>query len=263
MDDRAWRIEEGEGQLIGAAIHSGHAVRPDVEEELALAPAERLREEDPFTDQWTSVGGTTIVGLRSRFEFDLNRPPEKAVYLKPEDAWGLEIWKHGPMPTQIDRSLHLYDDFYADVARVLDKKDGPFIVYDLHSYNHRRGGPDAAPDEPELNPEVNIGTATMDRDLWAPVVDALIHTLRTVDFMGRKLDVRENVKFFGGYFSEWIHTNYPGTGCAPAIEFKKFFMDEWTGEPDEEVLLAIRNILKQTVEPVLEALHELKRSEAI
>ncbi len=263
MGGKAWKIEEGDGPLIAAAVHSGHIVRPEVEKALALAPAQRLREEDPFTDEWTAVGDTRIVGLRSRFEVDLNRPPDKAVYLRPEDAWGLEVWKDGPPPTLVDRSLHEYDAFYAEVAGLLDRKAGRFVVYDLHSYNHRRGGPGAEPEDPELNPEVNVGTGTMDRERWGPVVDAFIHSLRNVDFMGRRLDVRENVKFFGGYFSEWIHSNYPDDGCAIAIEFKKFFMDEWTGEPDEEGVRSIRHALAETVAPVLNALHEIERREVI
>ena len=261
MEDQAWRIEEGAGPLVAAAIHDGHAVRPEVEQVLALAPAERLREEDPFTAKWTEIAETRIVGRRSRFEVDLNRPPDKAVYLKPEDAWGLEVWREGPLPTLVDRSLKVYDGFYEGVGRVLDKKaeqHGRFVVYDLHSYNHRRGGPDAEPEDPELNPEVNVGTGSLDRERWAPVVDAFIEALRNVDYMGRRLDVRENIKFTGGYFSQWIHSTYPESGCALAIEFKKFFMDEWTGEPDPVALHAIRQALSSTVPSVLDALQYVK-----
>lgn len=259
-DTRVASIEEGDGPLIAAAIHNGHGVRPEVEQSLTLAPAERLREEDPFTGEWTTVGHTRIVGLRSRFEVDLNRPPDKAVYIKPEDAWGLDVWENGPAPSLIDRSMALYDAFYKDVARILDntiRRSGGFVVFDLHSYNHRRGGPEAEPEDPELNPDVNVGTGTMNRDRWGPVVDAFIESLGSTEVMGRRLDVRENVKFYGGYFPEWIHTNYPEDGCALAIEFKKFFMDEWTGEPDREAVRAIERALRKAVDPVLKALQVL------
>ena len=33
---------------------------------------------------------------------------------------------------------------------------------------------------------------------------------------------------------------YPGRGCAIALEFKKFFMDEWSGEPDPDEVAAMR-----------------------
>ncbi len=266
MEDRIWSIVVGDGPLIAAAIHDGHAMQPEVKAISALSSLERLREEDPFTREWTLVAETRIVALRSRFELDLNRPPDRAVYLKPEDAWGLDLWKVTPPPHLIDRSLAGHEAFYDAVRRLLNEKVrryGRFVVYDLHSYNHRRGGPDAEPDEVELNPEVNVGTGTMDRERWGPVVDTFIESLQSVDFVGRALDVRENVKFFGGYFAEWIHTHYPHTGCALAIEFKKFFMDEWTGEPDRETLGAIRDALDATTGPVLSALHSLSPKDRV
>ena len=55
--------------------------------------------------------------------------------------------------------------------------------------------------------------------------------------------MRENVRFKGGYMSRWINERYAGRGCALAIEMKKIFMDEWTGEVDEAVLAAIGDAL--------------------
>ena len=96
MTDQIWRLHVGSGPLIATAIHDGHDVRDDVASHLALSDSERLREEDPFTGQWTQVAPTRVVGMRSRFEVDLNRPREKAVYRTPEDAWGLTVWKDDP-----------------------------------------------------------------------------------------------------------------------------------------------------------------------
>ena len=256
-DRDSYAIHEGNGPLVAAAIHNGHDVRPEVREHLALSDAERLREEDPFTAEWTAVAPTRIIGNRSRFEVDLNRPRHQAVYRKPEDSWGLEVWKESLPPHVIDGSLAVYDAFYDEVKRLFARKseDGPFLVYDLHSNNHRRAGPDHPPEGPELNPEVNVGTGTMNRKRWAPGVDRFIDALRSVEIGGRRLDVRENVKFRGGFFAEWTHATFPETGCALAIEFKKTFMDEWTGEPNRVALLAVRDALAATVEPVLEALH--------
>jgi hypothetical protein len=75
--------------------------------------------------------------------------------------------------------------------------------------------------------------------------------------MGRRLDVRENVKFRGGNVPRWIHETFPNSGCAVAIEFKKFFMDEWTGELDVEQHDAIRLALESTVPVVEDALYRL------
>ena len=132
-----------------------------------------------------------------------------------------------------------------------------FVVFDLHSYNHRRDGPDASPADPAANPEVNIGTASMDRDRWAPVVDRFISDLRQFDYRGRHLDVRENVKFRGGHFPRWIHQQFPDSGCALAIEFKKFFMDEWSGSLFRADHQAILEALRSTVPGVIEEVGRL------
>jgi hypothetical protein len=131
---------------------------------------------------------------------------------------------------------------------------GRFVVFDLHSYNHRRDGPDEAPADPDLNPEVNIGTGSMDRAMWGGLVDRFMDDLRAFDYLGRHLDVRENVKFQGGQFSRWVHQTFPGVGCSLAIEFKKFFMDEWTGQPDPQQLETIRHALQATIPGILENL---------
>ena len=261
MADRIWHLTVGEAPLVAAAVHSGHGVRADVAARLALTEAERLREEDPFTDRFAHVAETRLVGLRSRFEVDLNRPRDGAVYRCPEDAWGLDVWTDPPPPDAlVRRSLAEYDAFYAEAYRVLkdlEARHGRFVVFDLHRYNPRRGGPDAPPDDPAANPEVNLGTGTMDRARWAPVVDRFLADLRAADYRGRRLDVRENVRFRGGHFPRWIHETFPETGCALAIEVKKFFMDEWTGEPDPEELEAVQQALAATVPGVLAALEAM------
>jgi hypothetical protein len=248
--------------LVAAAIHTGHEIREEVAENLVLSESDRLREEDPFTGNLTNVAQNRLIVIRSRFEIDLNRPREKAFYMGPEDAWGLHIWKQQPPRELIERSLQEYDGFYAGVKQFfadLERRFGQFVVFDLHSYNHLRDGPDQPSADPELNPEVNVGTGTMDRERWASIVDRFMTDLRTFDFLGHHLDVWENVKFMGGQFPRWIHKNFPKAGCAIAIEFKKFFMNEWTGEIYHERFDAIKDALQSTVPGVLEELTNLKK----
>ena len=259
---KPWTIVEGDSPLISTAIHNGHEIRPELKELLSVDDTTRFREEDPFTGQWTTVAETRIVHHRSRFEVDMNRSREKAIYIKPEDAWGLSVWKDTPSQQVIDDSLALYDAYYSELRDLLTKardRFGKFVVLDLHSYCHRRGGPEAELDPPELNPEVIVGTSNMNRELWAPVVDRFITDLSQFGFGRRQLDVRENVKFRGGHQSRWIHDNFPQTGCSLAIEFKKFFMDEWTGEPYREQIDAIGEALAYIKPGILEALERVKR----
>jgi hypothetical protein len=98
----------------------------------------------------------------------------------------------------------------------------------------------------------------MVRERWFAVVDAFIDAFRIFDFPGGRLDVRENVKFFGGHWPRWIHETFPETGVAIAIEFKKFFMNEWTGEADQQLVEAIGEALRSTVPAVLDALEQTR-----
>ena len=254
-------VREGNGPIVATAIHDGHTLRPDLAKLTALSDAERLREEDPFTAAWTSVAGTHLVSSISRFEVDLNRPRGKAFYLKPEDAWGLRLWREKPTQAMIDASLARYDEFYSQLGGMLRKmrdRHGRFIVLDLHSYNHRRGGPTAPHDDPQGNPQINVGTGSMDRSRWSPVVDRFMTDLAAFDFPGGHLDVRENVKFEGGHMSRWIHSSFPDSGCCLAIEHKKFFMDEWTSEPYPDAIASVGDALASSIPGLIESLSEVE-----
>jgi N-formylglutamate amidohydrolase len=257
----AWTIEEGGGPLVACAVHAGNQVRSEALRHMAIRRRERFVEEDPFTDRLTAVAGTSIVVHRSRFEVDMNRARDRAVYRTPGDAWGLTVWR-GPVPEVVrQRSLRLYDRFYADLSAVLARAGAggrPFAVLDLHSYNHRRGGPDAPPADPAGNPEINLGTGSVDRDRWGGLVDRFMADLGTVEIGGRPLDVRENVRFRGGHLSRWVHAAFPGQACCLAVEVKKFFMDERTGEIDEPMWAGVQEALAATVPGVLDELDRLR-----
>jgi len=241
-------------QVIATAIHGGHELRPDVAARTALDDATRLREEDPYTDQLTAIGGATVVVDRSRFEVDLNRPRDKAVYRRPDDAWGLDLWTEPLSDGEVERSLESYDEFYDELARRLDDVAGrgPFVVLDLHSYNHRRDGADAPPAPAGGNPDVNVGTGTLDSEVWSGVVDRFMAAVATCEVLGSHPDVRENVRFRGGELSRWVNERYRGRGCALAVEFKKTFMDEWSGTLDRRHVDDLRRAIAAAV-PALRA----------
>jgi len=208
-----------------------------------------LREEDPATSWFALTAPIAVIVHRSRFEVDLNRPRESSVYLRPEDAWGLDLWDGELDATALEASRKEHDDFYAVMGSILDEvaTTRPFVVLDMHSYNHRRGGPGTDPETPALNPEVNIGTRTLDRERWSGPVDSFIADLERCEVSGHHVDVRENVRFGGGHLAAWVNERYDGAGCALALEFKKTFMDEWTGEIDtahlDELVRAVASTL--------------------
>ena len=219
---------------------------------MKLSDADRLREEDPFTGRAIVDVPTHVVAHRSRFEFDLNRGPGDAVYETPEQCWGLNVWHERPAADMVERSLAIHAAYYRMLGTLLDdiaSLHDRFVLIDVHSYNHLRDGPEGSPSPQADAPDINIGTFSMPRDQWTFLLDPLMEAMRGFDFNGRRLDVRENVAFQGkGEQARFVHDRYPGQGCAIALEFKKFFMDEWSGEADELELDAMRRFIAFTAE---------------
>ena len=260
-DNDRWTFIDGGGPLVLTAIHNGHDLNDQVMERIALSSQQRLQEEDPFTGGWADISPTHIIAHRSRFEVDLNRPRERAVYVNPSDAWNLEVWENPPPKRLITESIEEYDEFYQRARQFFNTiaaREDFFVVLDLHSYCHRREGIDAPFDSQAANPDINIGTGSLDQRLWRPITDHLISELKSCDTLGRVLDVRENVRFLGGNFSQWINASYSGRGCAIAVEFKKFFMNEWTGELYRDIHSIIRQLLKNVSGSLVEQVGKIK-----
>lgn len=251
---REWDIAVADGPVIATAIHDGHGLRPSLRPLVALPADERMREEDPLTGMFTEVGDVRIQVPTSRFETDLNRPREGAVYARPEDCWGLEVWR-APMPEQeIESSLAAWDRFYTMFAELVERMLehwNALLLIDLHSYNHRRDGADAAPAAQQDNPDIELGITTADPDRWGSVVTQFSQALRVHPVNGRKPDVRANVRFpTGGHFPEWVYSRWGSRVCTISPEFKKIFMDEWTGQADIAALYDLRASLQSAVDAV-------------
>ena len=200
-----WTLQRADDAIVATAIHDGSGLRAEVAAAMVLPQQERLREEDPFTGQAILDVPTHVIPHRSRFEVDLNRAEADAVYLTPDQCWGLEVWREPPDPRVVAESRRYHRAFY-----------------------------------------------TMLSDLLDPQMEAM----RGFDFLGRNLDVRENVAFQGrGELARFVHARYPDTGCAIALEFKKFYMDEWTGEPDPAALPGMRGFIRQTADACRGLLH--------
>jgi len=249
-----WTILEGRSPIVAAALHDGHELRPEVEDLIGIAAPDRRREEDPYTGWLTNIVPARVIAHRSRFEFDLNRPPDQAVAVDAGDSWGLQIWKEPPPQAIVRASQFLHAAFYSSLREMfteIEARSGRFAVLDIHSYNYRREGPDAPPGDPATHPDVNVGTRSVDRTRWGHLVDRFMEDL-SAHPLG--LDVRENVKFKGRYLAAWTQLTFPETGCCLALEFKKTYMDEWTGEIDQERLRALADALSSTLPGLQEEL---------
>jgi N-formylglutamate amidohydrolase len=246
--------------IVCTAIHNGHLLSDNIKDNLTVKEDVRLREEDPFTERFLIECGNKIIGRTSRFEVDLNHSSEKCIYKEPEDSWGITTRKKTPSAIAISQSLAKYNEFYSNVKEHFDelqKRVGTFFVFDVHSYNHHRKGSDAEFDDPQLNPEIIIGTNNMPGK-WIPLMERVTKQLRDFDYFGRTLDSRINVKFPGGHFSRWIHNNYPESACCIAIEFKKIWMDEWTSEIYEDKLQKLIEAFQSTFQIILSDLPKYK-----
>jgi len=245
----------GPDVVIATAVHNGHELRPGMAALINVDEATRLREEDPHTGELAARFANHVVVHKSRFEVDLNRERDTAIYLHPDDAWGLDVWRYPPSEGEVAESLRLYDRFYLDLASTLDElvtTKGGFVLYDIHSYNHRRSGPDGEPDPIERSPVVNLGTGSLP-EKWRPVADTFLRSMAAGTMGGVALDTRENVRFQGRQVARWVHDHYGEVGCALAIELKKVFMDEWTGEVEADRLTDLGDALVSSLSPVQRA----------
>ncbi len=251
---REWNIAVSDGPVVATALHDGHRIRPALRPLLALSDAARFREEDPLTGLLTAVGDVRIQVPTSRFELDHNRPRKGAVYTGPDDCWGLEVWRR-PLPeSEIARSLAGWDRFRSMVAELLDRlleRWDAVLLVDIHSYNHRRDGPDADAAPQDDNPDIELGLTTADPARWSAVTARFADALRATPIAGRMPDVRANVRFpTGGDFPEWVYARWGSRVCTISPEYKKIFMDEHSGQADIAALYAMRDGLQAAVDAV-------------
>ena len=210
---------ESYADRIAAAIHDGHQLRPDLKDNCLLTDEERLYEEDPFTALFIKDQPIVIKGLDSRFEYDLNRVFEDAIY---ETAWGKQVWKIPLNTEQIDLSREKYQRFYRMVDALIGKlssiHETPIMVYDIHSYNYKRWD--------RKVPELNVGTSMLDRTKWKKQID---NYLIALERSFPNFWVAENNTFYGkGGFLGYIQKNF-NNALVLATEFSKYYCDELTG----------------------------------
>jgi len=250
------------GPVITTAIHAGHVIRSEMLPWVAIEDRHRLREEDPLTDYFLAVGDSMLRANRSRFEVDLNRPREKSISTDPEDQWGLKIWKSDLPTDQIEKSRRLHDQFYAmmrDHCDAMIARFGRILLLDIHSYNHRRDGPDADPAPAPENPDIDLGATTMNHRIYGDLLERLAQDLRSVPVCGRRPHVGVNVRWEdGGNFPEWLHRIYGDDACVITLEYKKIFMDEWTGQANILALQHLREGLAKAVSGARLCLQEMQ-----
>ncbi len=257
-----YTIQRLKGPLISLALHDGHFIEEKILNHIALDEHERFREEDPYTAYIGHLPITRITVHSSRFMIDLNRPEDKAIYRKEKDAWGLKVWKES-FPEQLEEELiDYYHQFYQDIEHLIKEKIesyGYFLILDIHSYNHRRQSPTSFASEVE-HPEINLGTY-YNNPKWQTICRKFAGYLSACTIKERNPDVRENIIFKGGGFTQWVNEKYNENGCVISIEFKKTFMDEWTGRVDIQHINHLNKALKGAIPMLSYELIEMHKAE--
>lgn len=222
---------------VCGAVHDGHQFRSELWDNCMHTEYERWFEEDPATKEMVQSHPIVIAGLDSRFEYDLNRAPESAIYT---DAWGKQLW-HKPLSDDMRvKSLKKHTNFYTVVHALMSKLEAKFgicVVYDMHSYNWKRWDREV--------PTWNLGTSNVDNDRFGTTIELWRATLEKMALPNQILSTSKiNDTFQGnGYFLKYITKHFKNT-LVLATEAKKIYCDEINQIMYPEVVRAIEEALK-------------------
>jgi len=210
---------------------------------MAADETTRRYEEDPWTDAFIADLPLTLVARHSRFAYDLNRVPERAVARTPAEVWGLDLWLRPPSEEQVRVALALYGEVYALVDALLDallERFGTALVVDCHSYNGNRHTP--LPGRTWF-PLFDLGTAGADRARHGTVIEHWLARLRAVRVPGVETTVGENAVYDGrGGLVRHVGVRHPDALVLPT-EVRKAYMDERSLAPYPERVDALRRQL--------------------
>jgi len=221
---------------ICGAVHDGHHFRKELWEKCIHTEYERWYEEDPCTREMVQSHPIVIAGRDSRFEYDLNRDSENAIY---DDAWGKKLWKLPLTDEEKEVSLKKHIAFYTVVDALVAKLEniyGKVIVFDMHSFNRKRWNREI--------PTWNLGTDNIDNKRFGDVVESWRRKLAEITFLERiKSDAKINDTFQGnGYFLKHITKHFKNT-LVLATEIAKVYCDEETGIVYPEIVRTVEQQL--------------------
>lgn len=238
-DDYSFTIKIDEYvPYICAAIHDGHQFRKELWDNCLHTEYDRWYEEDPETKNMIASHPIVIAGCDSRFEYDLNRAPEDAVFVT---AWGKQLWKT-PLPeAQKQKSLAKHEAFYKVVhtlVKTIETKHKVAIVYDMHSYNWQRWDREV--------PTWNLGTSNVDNERFGPDIEAWRQSLSEMQLPNDiKSTALINDTFFGnGYFLKYITNSFKNT-LVLATEIAKVYCDECEQVNFPEVVNSVEKQLRE------------------
>ena len=237
-DDKSFSIKiDRYVPYICTAIHNGSNIRAELYNKIALDDYERWYEEDPHTADFIASMPITLVGNDSRYEYELNR--KEPVY---SEAWGKQVWKKPLSKKELKVSAQKHENYYKVTHALIEKLEdlyGASLVYDIHSYNHKRWDRNV--------PVFNIGVEKIDTKKYAKYINHWKEELQQIELKGIAVKAELNDVFFGrGYNLEYITKNFNNT-LVLATEISKIYCDEKTGEIYPQVIKNIQARFKKAI----------------
>lgn len=224
---------------IHTAIHAGHTIPKQLAGKLLLSEGERQYEEDPYISDMLASFPIVLLGLDSRYLYDLNRPPEECIY---EESGGRKVWSKPLGARERKESISLHNSYYNvlhALLTALEQKFSRCIIYDLHSFNYRRITADT--------PLFNIGTHYIDQKTYQPVLNHLKKKLLDAEIPNIKNRAAYDEVFPGkGFQASFIHEKHPQSLCIP-LAIKKVYMDETSGVTYPLIIETVIETLKQAL----------------
>ncbi len=251
-DDYSFTIKISEyAPYVCGAVHDGNQFRRSLWENCLHTEYERWYEEDPCTKEMVRTHPVVIAGCDSRFEYDLNRGPETAIY---NDAWGKALWKEPLSDREREHSLEKHEAFYKVTHALISKienKYGKAIVFDMHSYNWKRWDREV--------PVWNLGTTNIDNGRYGEVVNSWRAKLSKMSLPnGLNSTAGINDTFYGkGYFLKYITDHFKDT-LVLATEIAKVYCDEYSGIIYPEIVKSVEEQLKELIPLQAEEFHQQK-----
>jgi len=221
---------------VCGAVHDGHQFRKELWDNCLHSEYDRWYEEDPETKQMIRTHPIVIAGCDSRFEYDLNRFPEDAVF---DLAWGKQLWREPLTKSQKNHSLLKHENFYKVIHALISKleeKYGFCIVYDVHSYNWQRWNREV--------PTWNLGTSNIDNIKYGEQIESWRASLENMKLPNNITSTSKiNDTFYGnGYFLRFITNTFKNT-LVLATEIAKVYCDETKQIIYPEVVAAVQKEL--------------------
>ena len=225
---------------VCAAVHDGHQFRKELWDNCLHSAYERWYEDDPATKEMIASQPIVIAGLDSRFEYDLNREPDIAIY---DDAWGKQLWKEPLSDEMKEKSMAKHHAFYKVVDTLIQKLESMHnvcIVYDMHSFNWKRWSREV--------PTWNLGTKNIDQERFEDTIEAWRQSLSEMKLPNSiKSKAAINDTFYGnGYFLKFISSSFENT-LVLATEIAKVYCDENEQVLYPDVIACIKTELKARI----------------